>query len=106
MNISGDFNGTSSVMSNSWKQFKDTGCIERSPGQGLPRAIVNEGRYLSITARHNKSVTDSQLSCDLSPGTGSRVSKVTVSRRLHDREHLKKAYCLLTTHFLHTGELV
>ncbi|GBN58707.1 Transposable element Tcb1 transposase [Araneus ventricosus] len=75
-----------SVVSNLWKQFQDTGSIERKPGQGRSRAIAaNENRYLSITARSNRHATASQLSRDFYAATRSRVSRFTVSRRLHER---------------------
>lgn len=81
-----DFNVTPSVVSNLWKQFQDTGSIERKPGQGRPRATTAaDDRYLSITARRNRDATASQLSRDLYAATGSRVSRVTVYRRLHER---------------------
>ncbi|GBM79921.1 hypothetical protein AVEN_173902-1 [Araneus ventricosus] len=74
-----------SVMCNLWKQFQDTGSIERKPGQGRPRATTaTEDRYLSIIARRNRGATASQLSRDLYVATGTRVSRVTVSKRLHE----------------------
>ncbi|GBM17162.1 Transposable element Tcb2 transposase [Araneus ventricosus] len=67
------------------KQFQDTGSIERKPGQGRPRATTaTEDRYLSIIARRNRGATASQLSRDLYAGTGTRVSRVTVSKRLRE----------------------
>ena len=81
-----EFHVTPSVVSNLWKQFQDTGTIERKPGQGRPRATTAlEDRYLSITARRNRHATASQLSRDFYAATGTRVSRVTVSRRLHER---------------------
>ncbi|GBL92896.1 hypothetical protein AVEN_54558-1 [Araneus ventricosus] len=80
-----EFNLTSSVVCNLWKQFQDTGSIERKPGQGRPRATTaTEDRYLSIIARCNRGATASQLSRDLYAATGTRVSRVTVSKRLHE----------------------
>ncbi|GBN07856.1 Transposable element Tc1 transposase [Araneus ventricosus] len=68
-----------------WKQFQDTGSIERKPGKGRPRATTaTEDRYLSIIARRNRGATASQLSCDLYAATGTRVSRMTVSKRLHE----------------------
>ncbi|GBL83808.1 hypothetical protein AVEN_132688-1 [Araneus ventricosus] len=65
--------------------FQDTGSIERKPGQGRPRATTaTEDRYLSIIARRNRGATASQLSRDLHAATGTRVSRVTVSKRLHE----------------------
>ncbi|GBO22614.1 hypothetical protein AVEN_135717-1 [Araneus ventricosus] len=72
------------VVCNLWKQFQDTGAFERKPGQGRPRATTpTEDRYLSIIARRNRGSTASQLSCDLYAASESRVSRVTVSKRLH-----------------------
>ncbi|GBL89041.1 hypothetical protein AVEN_255186-1 [Araneus ventricosus] len=80
-----EFNLTPSVVCNLWKQFQDTGSIERKPGQGRPRATTaTEDRYLSIIARCNRGATASQLSLDLYAATGTRVSRVTVSKRLHE----------------------
>ncbi|GBN32974.1 hypothetical protein AVEN_153850-1 [Araneus ventricosus] len=67
---------------------KDTGSIERKPGQGRPRAsTATEDRYLSIIARRNRvtrGATASQLSRDLYAATRTRVSRVAVSKRLHE----------------------
>ncbi|GBM04249.1 hypothetical protein AVEN_41057-1 [Araneus ventricosus] len=78
-----EFNLTPSVVCNLWKQCQDTGSIERKPGQGRPRA-TKEDRYLSIIARRNRGATASQLSRDLYATTGTRVSRATVSKRLHE----------------------
>ncbi|GBM88650.1 hypothetical protein AVEN_139604-1 [Araneus ventricosus] len=73
------------LWNNLWKQFQDTGSIERKPGQGRPRATTAiEDRYLSIKARRNRSATAFQLSRDFYAATGTRVSRVTVSKRLHE----------------------
>ncbi|GBM74208.1 hypothetical protein AVEN_203408-1 [Araneus ventricosus] len=88
--ICGEFNLTPSVMCNLFKQFHQilqtyTGSIERKPGQGRPRATTaTEDRYLSIIARRNRGATASQLSRDLYAATGTHVSRVTVSKRLHE----------------------
>ncbi|GBL82680.1 Transcription factor Sox-6 [Araneus ventricosus] len=80
-----EFNLTPSVVCNLWKQFQDTGSIERKPGQGRPRATTaTEDRYLSIIERRNRGATASQLSRDLYAATGTRVSRVTVTKRLHE----------------------
>ncbi|GBM06186.1 hypothetical protein AVEN_167074-1 [Araneus ventricosus] len=80
-----EFNLTPSVVCNLLKQFQDTGSIERKPGQGRPRATTaTEDRYLSIIARRNRGATASQLSRDFYAATGTRVSRVTVSKRLHE----------------------
>ncbi|GBM14259.1 hypothetical protein AVEN_167339-1 [Araneus ventricosus] len=95
-----EFNLTPSVVRNLWKQFQDTGSIERKPGQGRPRATTaTEDRYLSIIARRNRGATASQLSRDLYAATGTRVSRVTVSKRLHETGLLAKrpAVCVPLT---------
>ncbi|GFW66014.1 transposable element Tcb2 transposase [Trichonephila clavipes] len=48
----GEFNLTLSVVFNLWKQFLDTGIVERKTWQGNPRATTaKEDRHFSITAR-------------------------------------------------------
>ncbi|GBO24609.1 Transposable element Tc1 transposase [Araneus ventricosus] len=79
---------------------KDTGSIERKHGQGRPRTTTaTEDRYLSIIARRNSSATASQLSRDLYAATGTRVSRVTVSKRLHETGLFARrpAVCVLLT---------
>ncbi|GFV39521.1 HTH_Tnp_Tc3_2 domain-containing protein [Trichonephila clavipes] len=62
----------------------DAGSIERKPGQGRPRAPMARGdRHSSIIARRNRGATASQLSRYLYAATGTRVSRVTVLRRLY-----------------------
>ncbi|GBN76633.1 hypothetical protein AVEN_218485-1 [Araneus ventricosus] len=79
------FNLTPSVVCNLWKQFQDTGSIERKPRQGRPRATTaTEDCYLSIIASRNRGATASQLSRDLYAATGTRVLRMTVSKRLHE----------------------
>ncbi|KFM60781.1 Transposable element Tcb2 transposase, partial [Stegodyphus mimosarum] len=66
--------------------FQDTRSIEKNPGQGRQRATTpREDCYLSISARPNRGATTSQLSRGLYAATGTRVTKVTVSKRLHER---------------------
>ncbi|GBL99184.1 Transposable element Tc1 transposase [Araneus ventricosus] len=80
-----EFNLTPSVVCNLWKQFQDAVSNERKPGQGRPRATTaTEDRYLSIIARRNRGATASQLSRDMYAATGTRVSRVTVSKKLHE----------------------
>ncbi|GBM33736.1 hypothetical protein AVEN_47041-1 [Araneus ventricosus] len=69
-----EFNLTPRVVCNLWKQFQDTGSIERKPGQRRPRATTaTEDHYLSIIARRNRGATASQFSRDLYAATGTRV---------------------------------
>ncbi|GFW28451.1 HTH_Tnp_Tc3_2 domain-containing protein [Trichonephila clavipes] len=53
-----------------------------------------------IIARHNRGATDSQVSRYLYAATGTRVSRVTVSKRLHERGLFarKPAVCVSLTH--------
>lgn len=95
-----EFNLTPSVVCNLWKQFQDTGSVERKPGQGRPRATTaREDRQLSLLARRNRGATASQLSRDLYAATGKRVSRVTVSKRLNERGLFarKPAVCIPLT---------
>ncbi|KFM69306.1 hypothetical protein X975_03074, partial [Stegodyphus mimosarum] len=73
-------------MCNLWKQFQDTGSIERKPGQRRLRAtMARKDCYLSILARRNREATASQLSRYLYAATGNRVTRVTVYKRLNER---------------------
>ncbi|GFT67023.1 HTH_Tnp_Tc3_2 domain-containing protein [Trichonephila clavipes] len=84
-----------------WNRFQDTGSNERKPGQGRPRGTTaREDRHLSIIATRNRGATASQLSCYFYTATGTRVSRVTVSKRLLERRLLarKPTVCVpLTT---------
>ncbi|GBO36067.1 hypothetical protein AVEN_187630-1 [Araneus ventricosus] len=102
-----EFNLTYSVVCNLWKQFQDTGSIERKPGQGRARATTaTEDRYLSIIARRNRGATAFQLSRDLYAATGTRVSRVTVSKRLMSQGCLQEDLLLASRSLLRTGESV
>ncbi|GBO41202.1 hypothetical protein AVEN_104559-1 [Araneus ventricosus] len=80
-----EFNLMPSAVCDLWKQFQDTGSIERKSGQSRPRATTApEDRYLSLIARRNRGATASQLSRDLYAATGARLSSVTASKRLHE----------------------
>ncbi|GFU85131.1 HTH_Tnp_Tc3_2 domain-containing protein [Trichonephila clavipes] len=85
------FNLTPSIECNLWKQFQDTGSIDRKTGQGCPRATkAREDRHLSIIARRNRGTTTSQLSRYLYAATGTSVSRVTASEKLHERGFLAR----------------
>ncbi|GFV66097.1 HTH_Tnp_Tc3_2 domain-containing protein [Trichonephila clavipes] len=80
-----EFNLTPSVVCNLGKQFQDIRSLEGKPEQGHPRATTTrEDQYLSIVARRNRGVTASQLSRYLYAATGTSVSRVTISKRLHE----------------------
>lgn len=58
-----DFNITLNFVSRLWQQFQDIWSIERKFGQGHPRAPTERIiAILSITIRHNRDTTASQLS--------------------------------------------
>ncbi|GFW79978.1 HTH_Tnp_Tc3_2 domain-containing protein [Trichonephila clavipes] len=79
----------------------DTGSIEREPGHGHPRATTaREDRHLSIIARLNRGAAASQLSRYLYAATETRLSRVTISKRLYERGLFAKrlAVCVPLTH--------
>ncbi|GFX00715.1 HTH_Tnp_Tc3_2 domain-containing protein [Trichonephila clavipes] len=77
---------TLSVVLNLWKQFWDTGSLERKHGKSHSRATMGrEDRHLQIIVRRNRDATASLLSRELFTTAGTRVSWVIVSRRLHER---------------------
>ncbi|GFV10607.1 HTH_Tnp_Tc3_2 domain-containing protein [Trichonephila clavipes] len=81
-----DFNFTPSVVCSLWKEFQGTGSTERKSGQGRPRAaMAKEDHHLSIMTRSNRRATAFQICRYLYAATGTYVSRVTVSKRLHDR---------------------
>ncbi|GFW65181.1 transposable element Tcb2 transposase [Trichonephila clavipes] len=79
-------NLTPSIVRNLRKQFHDNRSIERKTEQGLLRArTAREDHHLSFIARRNREVTNVQISRYLYAATGIRVSRATVSKRLHER---------------------
>ncbi|GFX08270.1 transposable element Tc1 transposase [Trichonephila clavipes] len=82
IHICRESNLTRRVIFSLWKVLRHR-VHERIPGLGHPRAsTAKEDRHLSIIATDNRVL---QLSRELYAGTGIRVSRVTVSRRLHER---------------------
>ncbi|UYV75619.1 hypothetical protein LAZ67_13000765, partial [Cordylochernes scorpioides] len=74
-----------SVVSKIWKQFIETGTIKRKEGSGRKRkTATSEDRYLVVTAKRHREMTAIQLSNELSSATGTRISRQTVYRRLHE----------------------
>ncbi|UYV74764.1 hypothetical protein LAZ67_12000855 [Cordylochernes scorpioides] len=68
-----------------WKQFTETGTIKRKEGSGRKRkTATSEDRYLVVTAKRHREMTAIQLSNELSSATGTRISRQTVYRRLHE----------------------
>ncbi|UYV82992.1 hypothetical protein LAZ67_22001648 [Cordylochernes scorpioides] len=68
-----------------WKQFIETGTIKRKEGSGRKRkTATSEYRYLVVTAKRHREMTAIQLSNELSSATGTRISRQTVYRRLHE----------------------
>ncbi|GFX29135.1 RNase H domain-containing protein [Trichonephila clavipes] len=82
--------------------------FKRNPdGQGHPRARTSrEDRHLSIVARRNKDATSSPLTCELYAATGTRISWLTVSRRLHEKRLFARRHVVCVPSVLQTGELV
>ncbi|UYV80853.1 hypothetical protein LAZ67_19001989 [Cordylochernes scorpioides] len=78
-------NVNKSVVSKIWKQFIETGTIKRKEGSGRKRkTATSEDRYLVVTAKPHREMTAIQLSNKLSSATGTRISRQTVYRRLHE----------------------
>ncbi|UYV80733.1 hypothetical protein LAZ67_19001562, partial [Cordylochernes scorpioides] len=78
-------NVNKSVVSKIWKQFIETGTIKRKEGSGRKRkTATSEDRYLVVTAKRHREMTAIQLSNELSSATGTRISRRTVYRRLHE----------------------
>ncbi|UYV77413.1 hypothetical protein LAZ67_15000933, partial [Cordylochernes scorpioides] len=78
-------NVNKSVVSKIWKQFIETGTIKRKEGSGRKRkTATSEDRYLVVTAKRHREMTAIQLSNELSSATGTRISRQTVYRRLHE----------------------
>ncbi|KAJ4427424.1 hypothetical protein ANN_25046 [Periplaneta americana] len=66
-----------------WRRFEDTGDVRRMPVQGHPWVTKpKEDRYLTLTARSNRTMPARQLSSELVAVSGVRVSRQTVYRRL------------------------
>ncbi|GFW14233.1 HTH_Tnp_Tc3_2 domain-containing protein [Trichonephila clavipes] len=85
----------------------DGGYVDRKPGQVCPRAMASrEDRHLSIIARHNRDTTVSQLSRKLYATTGALVSRMTVSRRLHERGLFDRKPVVCVPSILRTGDLI
>ncbi|UYV77443.1 hypothetical protein LAZ67_15001039 [Cordylochernes scorpioides] len=78
-------NVNKSVVIKIWKQFIETGTIKRKEGSGRKRkTATSEDRYLVVTAKRHREMTAIQLSNELSSDTGTRISRQTVYRRLHE----------------------
>ncbi|UYV76819.1 hypothetical protein LAZ67_14002099 [Cordylochernes scorpioides] len=78
-------NVNKSVVSKIRKQFIETGTIKRKEGSGRKRkTATSEDRYLVVTAKRHREMTAIQLSNELSSATGTRISRQTVYRRLHE----------------------
>ncbi|GFV83552.1 HTH_Tnp_Tc3_2 domain-containing protein [Trichonephila clavipes] len=95
-----EFNLTPGVVFNLQfeKQFWDTGSVERKLRQGCPRVTeTREYQHLSIIVRHNRDAVTFHLSRELYAVSRTRVSRATVSRRLHKRGLLvrRTVVCLL-----------
>ncbi|GBM22605.1 hypothetical protein AVEN_182203-1 [Araneus ventricosus] len=73
-----------SVIFRLWNRFSKAGNVRRRSGQGRTRATAqNEDRYLTLTARRNRSMNATLLQQHLQRATGTRVSTQTVQVRLH-----------------------
>ncbi|GFT17187.1 HTH_Tnp_Tc3_2 domain-containing protein [Trichonephila clavipes] len=63
----------------------DTGSVQTKPGLICPRATTSkEDHHLFIILKRNRDASVSQISRKLYAATGALVSRMTVSRRLHE----------------------
>ncbi|GFW39486.1 uncharacterized protein TNCV_3907951 [Trichonephila clavipes] len=83
LKISEELGIAQSVISRLWQRFQDDGNVSRCYSTGRPRVTTpNEDRYLAVTAKRNRRSIASDLSRQLSPATGTTVSRQTVYRHL------------------------
>ncbi|GFW70499.1 HTH_Tnp_Tc3_2 domain-containing protein [Trichonephila clavipes] len=83
MAVSEELGITQSVISRLWQRFQNDGNVTRCCSTGHPRVTTpNEDQYLAVTGKRNRRSTASDLSRQLSSGSGTTVSGQTVYRRL------------------------
>ncbi|GFX83355.1 transposable element Tcb1 transposase [Trichonephila clavipes] len=87
MEVSEELGISQSVISKLWLLFQVDGNVSRCYSKGLPRVTTtNKDRYtyiyLAVTAKRNRRSTTSYLSRQLSPATGTTISRQTVYIRL------------------------
>ncbi|GFX03147.1 transposable element Tcb2 transposase [Trichonephila clavipes] len=71
-----------SAISRLWQRFQDDGNVSICYSTGHLRVTTpNEDRYLAVSAKRKRRSTASDLSRQLSSGTGTTVSRQTVYRR-------------------------
>ncbi|GFW38782.1 transposable element Tcb1 transposase [Trichonephila clavipes] len=71
------------VISRLWQRFQGDCNVSRCYSTGRPRVtMLNEDRYLAVTAKRNRRSTASDLSRQFSSATGMTVSRQTVYKRL------------------------
>ncbi|GFU26982.1 transposable element Tcb1 transposase [Trichonephila clavipes] len=82
LEISEELGITQSVISRLWQRFQDDGNVSRCYSTGHPRVTTpNKDRYLAVTSKRNRRNKASDLSRQLSPATGTTVSRQTVYKR-------------------------
>ncbi|GFU99872.1 HTH_Tnp_Tc3_2 domain-containing protein [Trichonephila clavipes] len=83
LEVSEELGIAQSVIFRLWQRFQDDGNVSRCYSTGRLRVTTpNEGRYLAVTAKRNRWNAASDLSRQLSPATGTTVSRQTAYRRL------------------------
>ncbi|GFV78326.1 transposable element Tcb1 transposase [Trichonephila clavipes] len=83
LEVSEELGITQSVIFRLWQRIQDDGNVSRCYSTGHPRVTTpNEDRYLAVTDKINRRSTASDLSRQLSSGTGTTVSRQTVYRHL------------------------
>ncbi|GFV34527.1 uncharacterized protein TNCV_1448331 [Trichonephila clavipes] len=84
LEVSEELGIAQSVISRLWQRLQDNGNVSRCYSTGHPRVTTpNEDRYLAVTAKRNRQRTASDLSRQLSSGTGTAVSDRVQTLRAH-----------------------
>ncbi|GFS94201.1 HTH_Tnp_Tc3_2 domain-containing protein [Trichonephila clavipes] len=98
--ISREFNLTSPVVFNLWKQFQDTKSVKKKVGKGHPRAVTaRKDRHLFIITRRYRDTTASQLSRVLSSHMNPSSKCDCFQKTSRETDIYKKTRCLSLDQF-------
>ncbi|GFW53657.1 transposable element Tcb2 transposase [Trichonephila clavipes] len=77
-------NSTKVFVSRAWKAFQTTGTAVRKVGGGRPRTTTaGNDRYIILQVKRGRQQSASVIAQQLSTSKGRKVSRFTVTRRLH-----------------------
>ncbi|GFW15342.1 transposable element Tc1 transposase [Trichonephila clavipes] len=81
--VAKEFDIAHSVVSRLWKSFKTTGmCSRRHGGGRVISTTPAEDRYIVLSAKRNRRITDQQVANQFLAASGKQISRKTVARRL------------------------